>query len=135
LYAISPSPIPGFAILASAVYTRIGKTLSYDIKNERDVLGRSHVLSRSGEASGTAHPEIKSVAPAQRGGSFACAVERRERSIYFAALLNGDRENFFGSVIASQPGDAAIRAKATTMDADVRRAWILFGDPTMRITR
>ena len=26
-------------------------------------------------------------------------------------------------------GDAAIRAKATALDGDVRRTWILFGDP------
>ncbi len=30
-------------------------------------------------------------------------------------------------------GDAVIRAKATVSDTDVRRTWILFGDPTMRV--
>jgi hypothetical protein len=30
-------------------------------------------------------------------------------------------------------GEAAIRAKAMTEDLDVRRSWILFGDPTMRL--
>ncbi len=29
-------------------------------------------------------------------------AERRERSIYFAAALNGDRENFYGPVLASE---------------------------------
>lgn len=29
-------------------------------------------------------------------------------------------------------GDAAVRAKASTSDLDVRRSWMLFGDPTMR---
>jgi hypothetical protein len=32
-------------------------------------------------------------------------------------------------------GDAAIRAKALTLDGDVRRTWILFGDPSMRMSR
>ena len=30
-------------------------------------------------------------------------------------------------------GEAVIRAKAATLDLDVRRTWVLFGDPTMRL--
>ena len=30
-------------------------------------------------------------------------------------------------------GDAARAAKASVSDPDVRRSWILFGDPTMRV--
>jgi len=30
-------------------------------------------------------------------------------------------------------GDATRQAKAATTDIDVRRTWILFGDPTMKI--
>jgi hypothetical protein len=56
-----------------------------------------------GTQAGRRVSHINSFAPPQPGGSFACTVERRERSIYFSALRNGDRENFFGSVIASQP--------------------------------
>ena len=37
--------------------------------------------------------------------SFTATVERRDRSIHFAALRNGDQENFFGAVIASSPVD------------------------------
>jgi hypothetical protein len=33
--------------------------------------------------------------------SFTCTVERRDRSIYFSALRNGERENFFGAVITA----------------------------------
>lgn len=57
----------------------------------------------AGKQAGLRVSQIKSFAAPQPGGSFAYSVERRERSIYFAALRNGDRENFFGSVIASQP--------------------------------
>jgi len=39
---------------------------------------------------------------------FAYTVERKERTIYFSSLLNGDAENFFGSVIASQPVDQSL---------------------------
>ena len=30
-------------------------------------------------------------------------------------------------------GDAILRAKAATANGDVRRTWILFGDPTMKL--
>jgi hypothetical protein len=42
------------------------------------------------------------------GQSFLQTIERRERSIYFSGLLNGDAENFFGSVIASQPVEQSL---------------------------
>jgi YVTN family beta-propeller protein len=35
--------------------------------------------------------------------SFLATVERRDRTVYFSALRNGERENFFGAVIATQP--------------------------------
>ena len=35
--------------------------------------------------------------------SFTETVERRDRSVYFSSLRNGERENFFGAVIATQP--------------------------------
>jgi hypothetical protein len=38
----------------------------------------------------------------------------------------------FTSGTAVRLGDAAIRAKAVTFDAEIRKTWILFGDPTMR---
>jgi hypothetical protein len=37
----------------------------------------------------------------------------------------------FGS-LRPRIGDAALRAKAATPDLDVRRSWVLLGDPTMR---
>jgi hypothetical protein len=37
--------------------------------------------------------------------SFAYTLERKEKTIYFSSLRNGDAENFFGPVIASQPVD------------------------------
>lgn len=38
----------------------------------------------------------------------------------------------FGAIPATV-GDAAISAKGATLDQDVRRSWILFGDPTMKL--
>ncbi len=35
--------------------------------------------------------------------SFPYTVERKDRTIYFSALKNGDKENFFGAVVAGEP--------------------------------
>ena len=35
--------------------------------------------------------------------SFTASVERRDRTVYFSALRNGEKENFFGAVIAANP--------------------------------
>jgi hypothetical protein len=43
-------------------------------------------------------------------------------------------EELFRLLFCSAPlrvGDAMVRAKAATSDLEVRRTWILFGDPTM----
>jgi hypothetical protein len=37
------------------------------------------------------------------GSSFSFTVERRDKSVYFSSLLNGEAENFFGAVIAGEP--------------------------------
>lgn len=51
--------------------------------------------------------------------SFAQTVELKERSIYFAALNNGDAENFFGALVNTTPVDQVLQlsnldASATT---------------------
>ena len=43
--------------------------------------------------------------------SFQYTVERKDRTIYFSSLLNGDAENWFGSVIASQPVSESINVR------------------------
>ncbi len=43
---------------------------------------------------------IKGEAKAGGESGFMTTVERRDHSIYFAALKNGDKENFFGAVVA-----------------------------------
>ena len=40
--------------------------------------------------------------------SFLYTAERKDRTIYFSALRNGERENFFGPVIAASPVDQSI---------------------------
>ena len=39
---------------------------------------------------------------------FTALRQRKDRSVYFAALKNGDTENWFGPVISSAPTDLAL---------------------------
>ena len=43
------------------------------------------------------------------GSSFPYRVERKDRSVYFSALRNGEQENFFGAVVSSEPAAASLR--------------------------
>jgi hypothetical protein len=42
------------------------------------------------------------------GGSFLYTVERKDRTIYFSSLRNGNRENFFGAVVSHEPVEETI---------------------------
>jgi hypothetical protein len=42
------------------------------------------------------------------GASFPFTVQQKERSIYFAALRNGDAENWFGAFISEEPTDVTV---------------------------
>jgi hypothetical protein len=42
--------------------------------------------------------------------------------------------DLFGRLFGRMPiGEAMMKAKLATADTDVRRTWILLGDPTMRL--
>jgi hypothetical protein len=43
--------------------------------------------------------------------SFMQTVERRDRTIYFAALRNGEAENFFGAVVSAEPVEQAVETR------------------------
>src|SRR5438093_2624734 len=40
--------------------------------------------------------------------SFPYTVERKDRTVYFSALRNGERENFFGAVVNSTPVEVSL---------------------------
>jgi hypothetical protein len=42
------------------------------------------------------------------GGSFPYRVERKDRTLYFSSLLNGDKENFFGAAVSGAFVDQSI---------------------------
>jgi predicted extracellular nuclease len=54
---------------------------------------------------------VKGAAGLPTPGSFLYTVERRDRTIYFSALRNGDKENFFGAVITRTPVDQSLTLK------------------------
>jgi hypothetical protein len=62
----------------------------------------------TGATPGLRITSVPSAAPPTAGGNFPFAVERRDRTIYFSGLLNGEVENFFGAVIVSQPVNQAL---------------------------
>jgi parallel beta-helix repeat protein len=57
----------------------------------------------AGKQPGLRINKIKSPARLNESSSFPYTTERQDKLIYFAALLNGERENFFGSTITAQP--------------------------------
>jgi Peptidase family C25 len=49
--------------------------------------------------------------PPTGADSFSQTIERKERSIYFAALKNGDAENWFGPIITASPVDQSLNVQ------------------------
>ncbi len=49
--------------------------------------------------------------------SFSHTVERRDRTVYFPSLLNGEAENFFGAAVSSTPVDQAITLRNIKLSA------------------
>ncbi|MFL6213380.1 MAG: C25 family cysteine peptidase, partial [Blastocatellia bacterium] len=62
-----------------------------------------------GATAGKRIAKVASAAGVTSGGSFIATVERRDRTLYFAALRNGERENFFGAVIVGDGIEQAVR--------------------------
>lgn len=63
----------------------------------------------SGKQPGKRIINLKSDATPDVAAGFSYTLERKERTIYFSGLKNGDNENFFGRVIASQPVDQELK--------------------------
>jgi hypothetical protein len=57
----------------------------------------------AGSSHGLRVEQVSSQGALRTSQSFTATVERRDRSIYFSALRNGEQENFFGAVLAGSP--------------------------------
>lgn len=62
----------------------------------------------SGDAVGSRIGVVKGEGKSGGARSFPFTVERRDRTVYFSSLRNGDAENFFGQVVTSKPVDQVI---------------------------
>jgi hypothetical protein len=77
--------------------------------------------------------QTKATAQANKLSTVFYTVERRDRTVYFAALKNGERENFFGSVIAGTPVDQTVTLRnvdqtakgSATLDVSLQGVTIL----------
>ncbi|MEW6130617.1 MAG: C25 family cysteine peptidase [Acidobacteriota bacterium] len=56
----------------------------------------------AGNHPGKRIPTVEDEGVSSSQASFTQTVERRDRTLYFAALKNGERENFFGAIVTSQ---------------------------------
>jgi hypothetical protein len=69
----------------------------------------SHVYwLAAGSQTGTRIKSSRGVGQTPAAKSFQSSVERRDRTLYFSALKNGETENFFGPVIGSAPVDQSL---------------------------
>ena len=65
----------------------------------------------NGSHPGRRMPKVVAPADGVADRSFQHTVELKERMLYFSALRNGDKENFFGSIIAGNPVDQTLTLK------------------------
>ena len=59
----------------------------------------------NGDAAGRRIGVVKSEAKSGGARSFPFTIERRDRTVYFSGLRNGEADNFFGQVVTSRPVD------------------------------
>lgn len=62
----------------------------------------------AGATPGKRIQQVKEKGVPTAAAGFPYTVERKDKLIYFASLRNGDKENFFGSVVTSNPLDQAL---------------------------
>lgn len=62
----------------------------------------------AGSEPGARIQQVKGKGSRAANASFPYTVERKDRTVYFSALRNGERENFFGAVVASSPVDQSL---------------------------
>jgi len=62
----------------------------------------------AGSQPGVRVNQSKTARAAAESSSFTYSVERKDRTVYFSALRNGERENFYGAVVARDPVDQTL---------------------------
>jgi hypothetical protein len=70
-----------------------------------------------GNSAGKRIKKVEKQGQAANAKSFAHTIERRDRTIYFSSLLNGERENFFGAVVGASPVDQTLNLRNLAADS------------------
>jgi peptidase C25-like protein/lamin tail-like protein len=80
----------------------------------------------AGSEPGARIQQVKGKGSRVANASFPYTVERKDRTVYFSGLRNGDKENFFGAVVSSSPVDQSILVqhldKTSTEQAELQVA-------------
>jgi hypothetical protein len=71
----------------------------------------------AGSTAGQRIQQVQGAGGQPGDGSFRFTIERKERTIYFSALRNGETENFFGSVVGSSPVNQALNLRNVDLAA------------------
>ena len=80
----------------------------------------------AGTRAGLRVNEVKGNGGTNSAKGFAQTVERRDRTIYFSSLRNGEAENFFGAILSGNPLDQAINLTQVDVTAQ--------GDATLEVS-
>jgi predicted extracellular nuclease len=71
----------------------------------------------AGSQPGQRIQQVKSAGGQASALSFPYTVERKDRTIYFSALRNGDKENFFGAVVTRTPVNQSLTLQHLAVQA------------------
>ena len=71
----------------------------------------------SGSEPGQRIDQVRAAGQPAAAQSFLYTVERKDRTIYFSALRNGEKENFFGAVIGASPVDQSLNIQHVDQSA------------------
>ena len=83
----------------------------YGVGTDSAYTGSRTYWLTSGSQPGLRIQSVKGKGYRAAPGSFPYTVERRDRSVYFAGLRNGDAENFFGAVVAREAVEQSINVQ------------------------
>ncbi|HEX9918229.1 MAG TPA: C25 family cysteine peptidase, partial [Pyrinomonadaceae bacterium] len=96
--------------------TRPGKRITIPSRKGRVALNDKADVQPVAAAKGLPEGATGGSSLVQDGQGFDYTVERKERRIYFSSLLNGDKENFYGRVISTQPVTQALAVRNLVQD-------------------
>src|SRR5262249_5830985 len=71
----------------------------------------------TGSQPGSRVPVLQGSAPPGIAGSFPYTVERRDRTVYFSALRHGEKENWFGALVAADPVEEVLKLQNVAVGA------------------